>query len=88
MQEQRHYTVIYRTGGTRSCTWRRLFARYTYTEACRQADAIERQGYHTRVEIARELDAIGLPVGWQPGYVDWDRDHIEYEPHRTYWEAR
>ena len=59
------YTVAYRMGGTANCTWHRTLAFSTRDEARRVADDVERGGRKALVFKTHELDAIGMPVGWE-----------------------
>ena len=72
------YTVIYRTGGTERCTWRRTFVAHRTRESARKmADDIERMGYKAIIHVTRELDVIGLPEGWYA--ADYLVEHLDAE---------
>ncbi len=59
------WTVVYRTGGTALCQWRRVFDTYTDESAARKvAEEIERGGRCALVFISRQLETIGMPEGW------------------------
>jgi len=59
------WTVVYRTGGTARCAWHRVLDSYpNETSARSKASEIERMGYRALVFITRQLDAIGMPEGW------------------------
>ena len=58
------FTVVYRTGGTENCTWRRTMAYATREEARESAASVERMGYKALVHKTHEIDAIGMPEGW------------------------
>ena len=59
------YSVAYRTGGTAHCQWRRVYETFTTLEAANDCAArTERMGYKSNVYKTNELDAIGLPIGW------------------------
>lgn len=59
------FTMIYRTGGTERCTWRRCLATLDLTEAERQAADCERMGYKAIVHHTDRLNAVGMPTGWE-----------------------
>jgi len=78
------YEVIYRTGGTHYCTWRKVLNKCTdRSEALQVAKDLERQGYHALVRTTKELESIGLPVGWEYGAVDWENDEVTVTPYET-----
>jgi len=58
------YTVVYRTGGTEACVWKRCLPVATKVEALAQAADIQRMGYTTIVHLTSVLDIIGMPEGW------------------------
>ena len=69
------FSIAYRTGGPVHCQWRRVSEAYAKRDdAILRADEIERMGYRAEVYLTRELDEIGLPIGWEPSSVDWWRD--------------
>ena len=75
------YAICYRTGGTHDCKWTKLSAQYpTREEALDRALAIEAAGYKANVH----KDGDGLPVGWEPGLVDWENDVVTYSPMQTH----
>lgn len=59
------YTPIYRTGGTKRCTWRRVEAQPTKEAAQAKAAEIEKMGYKTLIHVTRILNVIGMPTGWE-----------------------
>lgn len=61
------FTVVYRTGGTLRCVWRRCSAVETMGEANKLFQSLARQGYKALVYRTAELDAIGMPEGWEGG---------------------
>ena len=81
------YLVMYRTGGTDWCTWRRLFDRYELKAANAKRDELMRMGYQALVQSADQLEKIGMPYGWTAQSVDWSRDEIktEYDKHGLPW---
>lgn len=60
------FTVVYRTGGSKRCTWHRTKTYPTREAANGAAAEIERMGYKALVHVTRQLDLLGMPVGW-----DW-----------------
>jgi len=82
------YQIAYRIGGTASCKWRKVLAVYdTHQEALNKSHDIERMGYKTRIFTKHELEVIGLPIGWEAGCVNWDKDIITVTPYETHWKA-
>lgn len=80
------YSVVYRTGGTLQCTWRRVFTVFTSeSDALAQAAQIERAGYRAVVHETAHLNSIGLPIGWEPHSVDYERDKIECDRYVSRW---
>lgn len=78
------YEVIYRTGGTNHCKWRRLYYRFQdRSNAVAKAQEIERMGYKSAVRTTKELESIGLPVGWTYDAVDWENDEVKVSPYET-----
>ena len=70
------FVIAYRTGGTHHCQWRRVLDAWeTRERANAEAAKMERMGYKANVYEAAKLDAMGLPVGWEAGAVDWEADH-------------
>lgn len=59
------YEIIYRTGGTERCTWRRVSGHFTAEEAANQEPQIERMGYKTLRYKVGVLDVVGMPEGWE-----------------------
>jgi hypothetical protein len=82
------YFIAYRIGGTASCKWRKVLEVYaTRQEALDKAHEIEHMGYKTRIFTRHELEVIGLPIGWEAGCVNWDKDSITVTPYETHWKA-
>jgi hypothetical protein len=78
------YAVIYRTGGTKRCEWRRVFVVYRTLDAANAGvERLERMGYKALRFEAATLDAIGLPIGWEPKSVDFERDQIIVDRYAT-----
>jgi hypothetical protein len=60
------YTVVYCTGGTTDCKWRKIFTPFsTLAEAENQQFDLNRSGYGCMIFITRELNSIGMPEGWR-----------------------
>ncbi len=78
------YAVVYRSGGTHNCHWRRVFGRYTTRESAGMVESIERGGRKALVFTTAQLDAVGLPIGWEPGSVSYDNDHISISAFETH----
>ena len=70
---QSFYYIMYRTGGTDWCTWRRLNDRYGLEAARAKQDEL------MLVQSAEQLERIGMPYGWESGSVDWSNDEIKTE---------
>ena len=82
------YQIAYRIGGALSCKWRKVLAVYDiHQEALNKSHDIERMGYKTRIFTKHELEVIGLPIGWEAGCVNWDKDIITVTPYETHWKA-
>lgn len=59
------YTIVYREGGTHRCRWTRLPRDFDdMGEAQDYAWRVELMGYKTLVHETKNLDVIGLPIGW------------------------
>ena len=58
------YYVVYRTGGTVNCEWKRTLA-MPKDEAEKARAEVERGGRKALVVEQSLSDAIGLPVGWE-----------------------
>ena len=75
------YRIVYRTGTSLSCRWdllpdvyeSRTNAQVAAEYACRRLRASL-----ALVKTQREIDVIGLPIGWEPQMVDWDLDTVAY----------
>lgn len=78
------YTVAYRSGGTHRCYWRRVLVRFTQQGAADMQETIERSGFKALVYKTASLDAIGLPIGWESGLVDYERDEIRISALETF----
>jgi hypothetical protein len=48
-----------------------------------EANALLRMGYKALYRDTHELDVIGIPVGWDHGLVDWEKDEIVYSRYET-----
>jgi hypothetical protein len=83
------WSVIYRSGGSKRCFWRRVLNSFNgIGNAIDTASELERAGYKAFVRETKDLDAIGLPIGWEAGCVDWEHDYIEVSSNQTYWVSR
>ena len=58
--------VAYRTGGWMNAQWHRTTATLDGSETRQRVEEIERGGRKTRVFDLKELEVIGLPVGFCP----------------------
>ena len=79
------FVVIYRTGGSKKCMWKRMFGAFNLKEAEKQKEMLERLGYKTILTQLDHFEKIGMPVGWDPESVDWENDSIEYLENETFW---
>ena len=78
------YAIVYRSGGTHRCTWQRVLECYADVASANvKAAEVERMGYKALVMPLATLRAIGMPIGWAAGSVDYDRDQVVYETDRT-----
>ena len=78
------YSIVYRTGGTDRCSWRRVgYAFVDVASANAFASDTERAGYKALVMPTAQLDAIGMPIGWTADSVDYERDTVICEMDRT-----
>jgi hypothetical protein len=82
------YFIAYRSGGNRVCKWTQVLEQYkTHQQALEKAQDIERGGYKTRIFTGRELEVIGLPIGWEAGCVNWETDKITVSKYETHWNS-
>ena len=78
------FAVAYRSGGTHDCRWSSVTDLYpTHAAAQSVADEIEKAGRKALVYKATELDRVDLPVGWEPGAVNYDTDTILFGAYQT-----
>ena len=78
------YSVIYRTGGTHRCEWRKLFDTcQTLEQANANVERLERMGYKALRFETDKLELIGLPIGWTPKSVNFERDQIIVDQYAT-----
>ena len=71
--------VIYRIGGTMMCRWHRVLDTFANeAEAGKKVAELEKAGYLAICAPWQSYINNGMPIGWQPGQVDWDRDHMSY----------
>lgn len=78
------YSVIYRFGGPERCQWNKLFNTFqTLEQAIENVERLERMGYKALRFKTDKLNAIGLPIGWEPNKVDWKRDTIIIDRYAT-----
>lgn len=59
------FTVIYRTGGPAMCAWHKCLAVLTMEEAIEMKRDIERGGRKAIIHKTDELNALGMPEGWE-----------------------
>jgi hypothetical protein len=87
------WDVVWRVGTPSACSWERLGRATTRAHAERVVDNITEHvvehfgwpGFLARAVTTRQLDLIGLPVGWDAESVDWERDEITYAARKTTW---
>ena len=78
------YVIAYRTGGTHDCRWTRLLTEFPSRESAELTrDTIERSGRKALIYRKETLDAIGLPIGWEPCHVNPKDDHITISRYDT-----
>ena len=78
------YAVYYRTGGTHRCEWRALFDTcQTDKQSLDNIERLERMGYKALRVKTEWFESIGLPIGWEPSSVNWDKDQIIYDKYAT-----
>ena len=78
------YSVIYRKGGTMRCEWWKLFnTNQSEEHALANKERMERMGYKTLIVKTKDLEVIGMPIGWEPGIIDWENDKIMVDQYRT-----
>ena len=65
MTKHESFTVVYRTGGTENCQWRRTSALSSKEAARDLANLNERMGYKSLVFKTGDLDSLGMPTGWE-----------------------
>jgi hypothetical protein len=70
------YAVAYRTGGPSMCRWTRIDEEFTLAGATTTVAEMLRAGRKALIFKAVSLDAIGLPIGWEAGTVNWERDSV------------
>lgn len=58
------WTVVYRTGGTLNCVWKRALPVRTEAEARTLRAQCEVAGYKAIIHDTAVLDVIGVPEGW------------------------
>lgn len=77
MPDKSLYFVFYRQGGTEMCQWHRVLECYSsHHEARPKAQEIEHMGYKTIIMSQEEIESQGIPIGWNPGDVDFEYDYI------------
>lgn len=59
-----HSEIVYRTGGTANCVWRKTIG-FPNDKVKAEAADIERMGYKTIIRPAGYTAIIGLPEGWE-----------------------
>lgn len=66
MQKQAEtFTVVYRTGGTENCVWKRSLTVVKSVEAIAIKESLERAGYKALIHKTSQLDKLGMPIGWE-----------------------
>ncbi len=70
------YVVMYRTGGTDDCRWTLMTPRYPLADAKMAMEDITRMGYKAIMRSEEDFKVTGMPIGWEAGLVDWERDEI------------
>lgn len=63
------FTVAFRTGGRENVTWKKTVAFLTRGEAVTAKAGIEKGGRKALLFDTDQLNAIGLPVGWDANDV-------------------
>lgn len=59
------FSIVYRTGSPERCAWHRVLDTFPSKDATREKrDEIERMGYKTLIFRTYELNALGMPEGW------------------------
>jgi hypothetical protein len=58
------YELVYRTGGTKNCQWKRVLGVYEPEQAIAKQVELQRAGYFSLMAEAGWWDKIGLPIGW------------------------
>lgn len=79
------YVLIVRYGSETECMWERAYAPMSHGAAVELQQYHEAKGRRAIVRSKRDVDTIGLPVGWEPKGIDWERDEIAYYPTHTHW---
>jgi hypothetical protein len=79
------WEVVWRAGDESACTWSRDPHKMSHDDADRLALRHIEAGRKAMVISTRQLDTIGMPVGWEPGSVDWEQDVIHYSSVVTMW---
>lgn len=64
------YTTIFRTGGTKSFSWKKCTPCQTYDAADKQAADIIRGGRWAMVYKTSQLNAIGIPTTYDAQSVE------------------
>lgn len=61
------------------CQWRRVADTFANeTDADAKIAELEKAGYRAIQTSWRNYVNIGMPIGWEPGDVDWEFDHVKY----------
>jgi hypothetical protein len=81
------FVVLFRTGGTKQCMWKRMHGAVNFKTAEKHANDLEMQGYKSLVTPLDYFEDIGMPVGWDAESVDWQNDRIEYRLNETFWKS-
>ena len=62
------FTVAFRMGGRENVTWNKTSAVDTVAEAIQLKEGIEMGGRKALIFDTDQLNAVGLPVGWDANY--------------------
>jgi len=66
------WTVAFRTGGTENCEWEKTVSFLLKSDALEAKEAIEKGGRKALLFDTKQLNDIGLPVGWDAKDRGWE----------------
>lgn len=66
------WTVAFRTGGTENCEWKKTVSFLLKSDALEAKEAIEKGGRKALLFDTDQLNANGLPVGWDVKDRGWE----------------